>query len=104
MTRFTVRISTPARRQLIALYDDIAERSGPRIALSYVERIEPACRALSRFPVRGTLRDDIRPGLRTMGFERRATIAFTIVGDRVVILAVLYGGRDVDARLRDLGP
>jgi toxin ParE1/3/4 len=42
-----------------------------------VGRIETYCFGLTDFPERGTMRDDLWPGLRTVGFERRATIAFT---------------------------
>lgn len=36
-------------------------------------------------------------GLRVRGFERRATIAFVITVDRVVIEGIYYGGQDLDA-------
>lgn len=42
--------------------------------------------ALETFPERGARRDDIRPGLRTMGFERRATIVFQVNKAEVVIV------------------
>jgi plasmid stabilization system protein ParE len=45
----------------------------------YLDRIEEACMALATFPKRGTRRDDILPGLRTIGFERRVTIAFRVL-------------------------
>jgi toxin ParE1/3/4 len=35
--------------------------------------------------------------LRVLGFERRATIAFVITVDRVVIEGIFYGGQDLDA-------
>ena len=57
--------------------------------------------ALEISPARGTRRDDIRPGLRTIGFERRATIAFRIVGREVVIIRIFYGGRDFERILHD---
>ena len=44
--------------------------------------------ALETSPARGTRRDDIRPGLRTIGFERRPTIAFRIVWREVVIIRI----------------
>ena len=43
---------------------------------------------------RGHLREDIRPDLRIVGFEKRVTIAFTIIDNRVVILRIFYGGSD----------
>jgi toxin ParE1/3/4 len=64
-----------AEADLVGLYEYIAERSGYRIAGGYIDRIEEACMALATFPKRGTRRDDILPGLRTIGFERRVTIA-----------------------------
>ena len=56
--------------------------------------------ALETFPKRGTRRDDIRPGLRTMGFERRATIAFQVTSKEVVIVRIFYGGQDYERALR----
>jgi len=51
---------------------------------------------MTPFPQRGTARDDIRSGLRTVGFERRVTIAFTVKGEDIVILRILYAGRSLD--------
>ena len=56
--------------------------------------------ALESFPERGTRRDDIRPGLRVIGFERRATIVFQVLEDEVIIVRVFYGGQDYEAALR----
>lgn len=66
-----VVFSPEARDDLLDLYDWIAEAATPDTALSYVERIEAFCRRLSLAPMRGHARDDIRPGLRIVGFERR---------------------------------
>jgi toxin ParE1/3/4 len=43
---------------------------------------------------RGGRRDDIRVGLRIVGFERRVTVAFSVDESRVTILRLFYGGRD----------
>ena len=67
----------------------------------YIDRIEAACLALADFPERGMRRDDILPGLRTVGFERRATIAFRVLRSRVEIVTIAYGGRDFERALRD---
>lgn len=58
-----------------------------------------ACR-WPHFPERGTKRDDIAKGLRTIGFERRATIVFRVLKTRVEIITIAYGGRDFDRELR----
>lgn len=87
--------SQEAQNDLLDLYDFIAGRDGESRALGYIERIEEWCESLRIFPQRGTSRDDIRPGLRIAGFERRVTVAFAVGVDSVIILRVLYGGRDL---------
>jgi toxin ParE1/3/4 len=56
---------------------------------------------LTTFPLRGAQRDDIFPGLRVAGFERRINIAFIVTADAVIIEGVFYGGRDYESVLRD---
>lgn len=56
--------------------------------------------ALEHFPERGTKRDDILKGLRTIGFERRVTIAFRVLKTRVEIVTVAYGGRNFEHSLK----
>ena len=72
--KFSVSFRPEAESDVFRLYDYIADEAGPAVAGGYIDRIEAACMALATFPERGTSRDDIRPGLRTVGFERRATI------------------------------
>jgi toxin ParE1/3/4 len=52
------------------------------------------CESLKTFPMRGSRRDDIRPGLRVFGFRRRVSIAFEVTGDVVTILGIFYGGQN----------
>jgi plasmid stabilization system protein ParE len=85
-----------ARADLDDIFTWIADHAGRKVALAYTARIERFCHKMIPFPQRGTARDDLRPGLRTVGFERRATIAFTVKGEDVVILRVLYAGRSLD--------
>lgn len=47
----------------------------------------------------GAAREDVRPGLRTLGHRRRAVIAFAVTDTTVAIIGVYYGGRDIDAIL-----
>src|SRR5258708_1668533 len=101
MRRHSVEFLRPAEDDLFNLYESIAARAGNVTAGSYVERIEAACLALQTSPLRGTRRDDILSGLRTIGFERRATIVFRVRGSRVTIVRVFYGGQDFEHALRD---
>ena len=85
-----------AEADLFALYNYIADNSGPVRAADYIARIEAACMKLATFPKRGTRRDDLAPGIRTVGFERRATIVFRVDRDVVRIVRVFYAGRDFE--------
>ena len=100
MKHYEVSFRPRAEADLLALYEYIAEEAGTAIAGAYLERIELACLNLATFPERGTQPDDIRPGLRTIGFERRATITFQVLENEVVILRIFYGGRDWERAFR----
>lgn len=89
-----------AENDLDSLFYYIVPRSGHRIALAYLERIEAFCKALSLFPERGHRRDDLEAGLRVIGFERRVTVAFHVETERVVIDRILYGGRSLEDSYR----
>jgi toxin ParE1/3/4 len=69
--------------------------SGPARAIGYIARIEAFCRRFDLAGQRGHSRDDIRAGLRIVGFERRVTIAFHVDAKAVVIDRIFYGGRNV---------
>lgn len=94
MKQRIVEISADAKADLIALYDWIANEASPAVALSYIERLESYCLGFDLASERGHLRDDIRPNLRIVGFERRVTIAFMVEDDRVIILRIFSGGRN----------
>jgi len=98
--KFEISSRPAAEADLLGLYCDIAEDAGIDVAGAYVDRIEAACRTLETFPERRTRRDGIRPSLRTLGFERRATIGFLVKRSEVVILRVFYGGQDYERILR----
>jgi toxin ParE1/3/4 len=91
-----VAFTRRAQADLHGLFDYLADRFGLTNAERYVEQIEKTCVSLGSMPNRGTERSDLRPGLRTMGFRRRITIAFRVKGDSVSILLILYGGRSTE--------
>ncbi len=99
MTRHVI-FAPKARDDLRSIYDFIAEAANAERAFGYVDRIRTYCERLYMFPERGRRRDDIRQGLRIIGFERRVTIAFHVTDDFVIIDRILYGGRDVERNLR----
>lgn len=98
-----VVFSPEARADLITLYDYIADQSSPTTAMGYIERIESYCLGFDRGGQRRSKHDDLRPGLRVVGFERRVTIAFHVDRHTVTIDRILYAGRDVERALRKDG-
>lgn len=95
-----VGFAPEAEDDLTRLYDYIAAHSGTERAFAYVDRIINYCVGLSGFPERGRRRDDLRPGLRVIGFERRVAIAFHVSERTVIIDRILYGGQDLGGAFR----
>lgn len=88
-----------AEADLTELYHYIAEQSGSHErAIGYIRRIRAACENLKTLPEAGRSRDDLRPGVRILSFERRVVIVYLVLssGD-VEIGRVFYGGRDYEA-------
>jgi toxin ParE1/3/4 len=85
--------SDVARRHLDDLEEYLSERFYPTRAEKFVSRLVGVCESLVEMPERGVPREDLGPGVRTIAFERRATIYFEITEKRVVIPGICYGGR-----------
>jgi toxin ParE1/3/4 len=90
---YTVRLDPQAEADLQRLYRLISKANSPAIARGYIDRILKYLAGFETFPERGTMRGDIRPGLRIVGFERRVTIGFTVEEAEVVVLNILYAGQ-----------
>ncbi len=87
-------IFTPlAARQLESLHEYIATHASESRADGYVGRIVALRKGLTTFPLRGTQRDDVLPGLRVTGFERRVTIAFAATEAAILIEGISTAGR-----------
>lgn len=95
MKYYTVRLSPEAQNDLVQIHDYVTDRSGSTITADrYLERIDGFLSSFDIFPERGTVRDDMRPGLRIVGFESSASVAFLVEDDDVIILRILAGGRE----------
>ncbi|WP_020181112.1 type II toxin-antitoxin system RelE/ParE family toxin [Methylopila sp. M107] len=97
MKRRKVVYAAEAGDDLDWIYATVATASDPVTANDYDRRIRSSCERLETASERGHRRDDIRPGLRIVGFEKRVTIAFAVEADTVLILRVFYGGVDWEA-------
>ncbi|RXT24279.1 plasmid stabilization protein [Rhizobium leguminosarum] len=94
--RYTVRLSVAAQRDVDALLDYLVPRAGEAIAQAYIDRLRAFLEAFQNFPKRGTVRDEIRDGLRIVGFERSLSIAFTVEEETVYILRIMSGGQELE--------
>ena len=94
MKRRTLIYTEEAGADLDWIYDTIASASSPATASRYEQRIRAFCEGLEFASERGTQRDEVRPGLRAIGFQKRVTVAFIVEAERVVILRIFYGGVD----------
>lgn len=92
MRQRVVIYSRKAADDLDWIYHTIAGASSAITADGYDKRIRAFCERLDHGSERGSRRDDLRSGLRIIGFERRVTVAFIVEPDQVVILRVFYGG------------
>lgn len=100
---YRVVFSPEAEAQLSSLYDYIAAVASASIAAQYTEAVISHCEALQTFPQIGTMRNDVRPGLRITHHKRRTVIAFTVdlEAEQVSILGVFHGGQNFETLLSD---
>ncbi|WP_375457606.1 type II toxin-antitoxin system RelE/ParE family toxin [uncultured Enterovirga sp.] len=98
--RRDVRFDPAAEAEIVRLHDYILDRTGSHlVAEGYTDRIVDRCMRLADIPEQGTSHAHLRPGLRSIGFDRRVTIAFVVEDTSVTILGIFYGGRDTGGLL-----
>lgn len=93
---YRIRFHPLVARDLDAIARWILDYAGPDIAARKLAEIEAAIATLKDTPHKGSLRDEIAPGLRAIPAGRKAVIAFVVDDDaaEVLIYAVTYGGAD----------
>jgi plasmid stabilization system protein ParE len=96
---YRIVVTREARDQLDNLHSYISTAADMATASKFTDGIIHHIAGLTEFPERGTPRDDLRPGLRTLAWRRRVTIAFVVEEAEVVIIGVFYGGRDFESFL-----
>ena len=91
---YRVRLDKDAQDDLKSIFHFIRDNGATAsTARGYINRILDYLDRFEVFPERGNQRDDIRPGLRIVGFERRISIAFVVQKEEVIVLRILYAGR-----------
>ena len=98
---YEVQLSALVIEDLISLHQWVSVEADNPTADSYLARIEERIAALADFPHRGSPRDDLIAGLRTLTFERRLLIAYSVDGKIVTVQRVINALRDLGPALRD---
>lgn len=93
--KYTVLFSDDAEEDVAELLAYLLPIAGEQVARRYVDRLIDYCYSFEMFPERGALSDQ-KPGLRLVGYRRKATIAFQVKSDTVIIARIFHRGRNVD--------
>lgn len=88
-----LEIAPAARADLIGIGSYIAE-DNPERAMSFVAELEAKAMQAAERPLSFSSRDDISPGLRSAS-HGRYLVLFRDLSDRVRIVRVLHGARDL---------
>lgn len=83
------------------LHSYLKLKASKLVADRYLDRLGIFLEGLDLASERGTLRSDILPNLRVIGFERKLAIAFVVTMDSVKILRIFSGGQNWQINLQD---
>lgn len=99
---YRIRYHPLVERDLDSITHWIMDRVGAEVARGKLTEIEQTITDLAHMPHRGSVRDDVAPGLRAVPAARRGVVAFTVddAAAEVVIQAVTYGGTDWTRRIQ----
>jgi plasmid stabilization system protein ParE len=93
---YRIRFHPLVARDLDAIAHWIIDYAGPDVASRKMAEIEDTIATLKATPHKGSLRDEIAPGLRAIPAGRKAVIAFVVddAAAEVLVYAITYGGAD----------
>jgi plasmid stabilization system protein ParE len=99
---YRIRFHPLVERDLDTIAHWIIDHAGVEVAHRKLTEIEQTITDLAHLPHRGSIRDDIVPGLRAIPAARKAVIAFSVddAAGEILIQAVTYGGADWVGRTR----
>lgn len=93
-----IELSERAGTDLLGIYRYVAKRN-PSAAEAVLTEIDRKFDLLKNFPLIGRDRSALRPGIRSI-LAHRYPIFYELIADRVVVVRVLDGRRDIDAEFR----
>ena len=89
-----VAFNESAWRDYDEIYAWIADNADDDTANAYLSRLLDFCATLTHFPRRGTRRDDLATGIRTVVFQNKTLVAYQANSDEVRIVRIFHQGRD----------
>lgn len=92
---YDAQLSALAIEDLIALHQWLGVEADIPAVDGYLARIEERIAAMADFPNRGSSRDDLVAGLRTLTFESRLLIAYKVDREVVTVQRVINAFRDL---------
>jgi toxin ParE1/3/4 len=96
-----------ARRDVEAAVDYYVRIAGPDVALSFIDALQSAYRAIGDRPALGSPRyaqELVLPGLRSLAVKGFPYLVFYIErDDHIDIWRVLHGRRDIPSRMQEPG-
>lgn len=95
-TGMSYELSLEADRDLEAIFDYTVEEYGRDQAIDYVAQFDALFVQLQESPQMGRERREIRAGLRSV-IQNRHIVFCRVLKDRVRIVRVLHGSRDLPA-------
>jgi toxin ParE1/3/4 len=103
LSAFRVVFSRRARAQLARIRDYLTlhadDETGKRLTSALIDR----CLELDDFPDRGTPHPELGAGVRTIVFQRKATIGYVVADTDVVVLGIAWRGQRLEAAIRHSG-
>jgi toxin ParE1/3/4 len=99
MKQRRVILTPEALDDLVGIHDQISMHGGTAVANGYIHRLRDFVKGFDIASERGTLRPDLREGLRVIGFERRITTTFAVFEEHVEILRFFRGGQNWDDKI-----
>ena len=101
MKQLPVLYEEAAREDIREIFNYVLERSQDVVtATRYVSRIRARCAAIGDAPHGGVARDDLRPGIRMIPFERSVVILYRVTDEAVEISNIFGRGRDYERFMR----
>lgn len=93
---YRIRFHPSVSEDLAWIADWLSDYAGSSVAAAKLAEIERAILGLAMMPHKGSIRDEIAPGIRAIPAGRKGVIVFKVDDDmrEVLIYAVTYGGTD----------